>query len=277
MISGRTMITLAAVLALGACSKPAAETAPAHEEFVIESAIMHEARPINVYLPPDYATASGAVYPVLYMPDGGLGEDFPHIANTIDAGIRAGEMRPVILVGIENTQRRRDMTGPTEVATDREIAPVVGGSAAFRAFIADELVPRITSQYRVNGDSGIIGESAAGLFIVETFFLQPDLFDVYIALSPSLWWNNEELVRRGAERLRARPELQAVLFLSSANETDIAPQVGRLAEVLRAEAPAGLQWTCEPRPDLRHDNIYRTMAPQVLRRLYGPVAAAPGS
>ena len=79
---------------------------------------------------------NGDSYPVLYMLDGGLDEDFPHVARDVDTAIRAGEMRPMIVVGIENTERRRDMTGPTTVASDRAIAPHVGGSVAFRAFIA---------------------------------------------------------------------------------------------------------------------------------------------
>ncbi len=131
-------------------------------------------------------------------------------------------------------------------------------------------MPQISKRYRVNGDAGIIGESAAGLFIVEIFFLQPELFDKYIALSPSLWWNNEELVRRASERLRAYPDLNVDLHLAAANEEDIAPQVRRLAEVLKKDAPSGLRWTYEPRPDLRHNNIYRTLSPQALRAFYPP-------
>ncbi len=202
------------------------------------------------------------------MPDGGVEEDFPHIATTIDSAIRAGEMRPVLLVGIENTERRRDMTSPTEIATDREIAPKVGGSAAFRAFIGQELIPEIQARFQADDDSGIIGESLAGLFIVETFFLQPDLFDRYIALSPSLWWNSEELVLRASERLFGRPDMNIDLYLSTANEEGIIQAVSRLAEILGQDAPPGLRWQYEPRPDLRHGNIYRSTSPEILRRFY---------
>jgi hypothetical protein len=87
-------------------------------------------------------------YPVLYMPDGGLQEDFPHVATTVDTAIRAGEMRPLIVVGIENTERRRGMTGPTQVDEDRKIAPRVGGSAAFRGFIRDEVSLRASASRR---------------------------------------------------------------------------------------------------------------------------------
>ncbi|ADO72845.1 alpha/beta hydrolase [Stigmatella aurantiaca] len=251
---------------------PTPEPVPPHQSFTLLSAALQETRRINVYTPPGYSAAGAGRYPVLYMPDGGLLEDFPHIATTVDTAIRAGELRPLIVVGIENTERRRDMTGPTEIGSDREIAPRVGGSAAFRSFIRDELMPEVRRRYLVTDETGIIGESLAGLFIVETFFLQPELFDTYIALSPSLWWNGGEIEHKAGERLKAQPDLHNVLYWSSADEENIAPIAARLAETLRSSAPAGLTWQYEPRPDLLHSTIYRAVSPQVLRRWFGPEA-----
>ncbi len=259
-----------------ASNRPAPqEPVPPHQTFTLESAKLEETRRIQVYLPPGYATSEQARFPVLYMPDGGLQEDFPHLATTVDTAIRAGELRPLLVVGIENTVRRRDLTGPTMVPSDREVAPVTGGSAAFRAFIHEELIPEVERRYRVTEERAIIGESLAGYFIVETFFLQPELFDTYLALSPSLWWNAESLVKEAGARLAARPDLRAGLYVSSANETgDIVPAVARLKDVLSTSAPAGLRWEVEPRPDLRHDNIYRATSPSVLRRWLPPMAEA---
>jgi len=257
-----------AILMFGACSGQGSETAPPHETLRIESRVMEESRVINVYLPPDHAANPDRAYPVLYMPDGGVLEDFPYIANTIDAKIRSGEIDAVVLVGIENTDRRRDMAGPTSVARDREIAPTAGGSGDFRRFIATELMPEIRSRYRVTGESGIIGESAAGLFIVETFFLEPELFDIYIAISPSIWWDDEGLVRHAATRLANAPDLDVDLYLTSANESDIAPPVARLVEEIRKAGVPGIRLEYQPRPDLRHDNIYRSVAPAVLQSYY---------
>lgn len=268
---------LFAVLAVGTANRAmAAEPMPPHQSFTVQSATLKEARHINVYTPPGYDASGSTRYPVLYMPDGGEQEDFPHVATTVDTAIRAGEMKPLIVVGIENTERRRDMTGPTQVDEDRKIAPRVGGSAAFRGFIRDELMPQVRRRYRVTDETAIIGESLAGLFIVETFFLQPKLFGTYIALSPSLWWNGEDLVRKAGERLAVQADLRNTLYLSSANEDNIAPAAARLAETLRAKAPAGLKWQYEPRPDLRHDNIYRSVSPQVLRRWFAPGKGQPG-
>nr|WP_224365369.1 alpha/beta hydrolase-fold protein [Hyalangium versicolor] len=272
-----TCLFLFTALAAG-CHRAVApsEAVLPHASFTIESAVLKETRRINVYTPPGYDAAPDTRYPVLYMPDGGEQEDFPHVSATVDTAIRAGEMRPMIVVGIENTERRRDVTGPTEVDEDRKIAPRVGGSAAFRDFIRNELMPEVRRRYRVTDETAIIGESLAGLFIVETFFLQPEMFDTYIALSPSLWWNNEELVRKADERLKAQSELRKTLFLSSADEDNIVSAAARLAEVLGKDAPAGLHWQYVPRPDLRHDNIYRASSPQVLRQCFAPGSEARG-
>lgn len=268
-LSSVVRISLAAAAGMLFASTVAAqEGVLPHETFTMRSAALGEVRRINVWTPPGYA-GGAARFPVLYMPDGGVEEDFPHVVATVDSAIRAGEMRPVIVVGIENTERRRDMTGPTRVHGDSAIAPRVGGSAAFRRFIAGELMPEVRRRYRVTGETAIMGESLAGLFVVETFLLQPDLFDTYIALSPSLWWNGEELVHTAAAHLRAHPRLRAALYLSSAGD-DVGAEAGRLADVLRANAPAGLRWAYVPRPDLHHSTIYRASAPQVLREWLPP-------
>ncbi len=270
----KTMFPAIAALLMAALSSTAQAqpAAPAHESFVIQSQRLQEARTINVYLPP--ADAAPA-HPVLYMPDGGVAEDFPHVAATVDAGIRAGRIAPLLVVGIENTQRRRDMTGPTEVDSDRRIAPVVGGSAAFRAFIAEELVPEIERRYRTTGSRGIIGESLAGLFIVETLFEQPALFDTWIAFSPSLWWNDAALTRSAGERLRGMPGLRGRVLLAWGDEDTIGPHAQALSDTVERAALPGLQWQAMPRPDLRHDTIYTALETMAIERMY-PAAPAAG-
>ncbi len=121
------------IFALASClaSLAAKGQTPSHDTFTFTTTTPAETRHINVYKPPGYDTSTDR-YPVRYMPDGGLQEEFPRMASALDEGIRAGEVAPLILVGIENTERRRDMTGPTTVASDKAIAPCVGGSAVFR-------------------------------------------------------------------------------------------------------------------------------------------------
>lgn len=267
--AARWVVVLLMGWLLAACAdQPVAETPPPHASFTLDSAALKETRRINVYLPP--GQPAGHRYPVLYMPDGGVAEDFPHVASTIDAAIKEGRMAPVILVGIENTQRRRDMTGPTTVDEDRKIAPVVGGSAQFRAFIARELIPHIDAAYPVDGRRGIIGESAAGLFIVETLFAAPELFDTWIALDPSLWWNAGRLAADAPAWLAAHPDVRGRLYVAWAEQETIGPNVRVLERALAASAPAALTWQVVARTDLSHGTIYRALAPEVLPAMYPP-------
>src|SRR5690606_34479961 len=88
------------------------------ETFTIDSRVLGELRRINVYRPGGHASSPAAPLPVLYMPDGGIGEDFLHVAGLVQVSVGNGTMRPFLLVGIENTARRRDLTGPTSSAED---------------------------------------------------------------------------------------------------------------------------------------------------------------
>ncbi len=249
---------------LAAQTAPPADPVPVHDTFTVASRSLGEARPINVYTPPGYHGASAARFPVLYMPDGGIDEDFPHVVNTVDSLIALGAIRPVLVVGVPNTQRRRDLTGPTRVASDSAIAPVVGGSAAFRLFVADELIPAVEARYRVTDERAIVGESLAGLFVLETFLDEPALFRHYVVLDPSVWWNDAAAVDSAPARLAAMPAAPRSLFLATSNVKEIAEGTARLAALLEALSPSGLDWQYTPRPDLTHATIFRAVGPSAL-------------
>jgi uncharacterized protein len=242
------------------------------ETFTIRSAILGETRRINVYAARGYSATAETPLPVLYMPDGGMAEDFLHVAGLLQVSVGNGTMRPFLLVGIENTERRRDMTGPTTVEEDRKIAPRVGGSEPFRRFIRDELMPQVRSRYRTTDETAIVGESLAGLFVVETFLLEPDLFDTYIAFDPSLWWNGQALAKGAGERLRARPGLRKTLYIATSDEQGISDITQPLAETLAASAPAGLRWHYEKIPEEKHSTIYHPAALRAFRALFRPAA-----
>jgi predicted alpha/beta superfamily hydrolase len=242
---------------------------PQHESFTLESRVLSETRRINVFTPPGYRAATKERYPVLYMPDGGIKEDFPHVVNTLDSLGAAGLVRAFIVVGVENTERRRDMTGPTTVASDSGIARKVGGSAAFRQFFRDELMPEIRSRYRTTDETAIVGESLAGLFVMETFFLEPALFNRYLAMSPSVWWNDRELVRRAEERIPGLTGLNRALYFTVANECEIMSGTDELARQLHDHASPDLLWFYEPMPEQEHSTIYRAAAPIAFKRLLG--------
>jgi predicted alpha/beta superfamily hydrolase len=240
------------------------------ETFTIQSAALGELRRINVYKPPGYSDTASRGMPVLYMPDGGIHEDFLHIAGLVQISVMNGTMRPFILVGIENTARRRDMTGPTTAAKDRDIAPVVGGSAKFRAFIRDELMPAVKSRYRTTNETAIVGESLAGLFVIETMFLEPGLFDTYIAFDPSLWWNGNELVVRARERRGALAGKK--LYLASSSEPELARLAERLMDALSG-SDASVQYA--PMKTETHATIYHPAALRAFRAIFRATPTVP--
>ena len=253
----RALLPATLLLALASCAAPSGDPIPDHVIVTMDSAALGEERRISVWLPENYHEDPTARFPVLYMPDGGIGEDFPHIVATIQELIAVRTVAPMLVVGIENTKRARDLTGPTRVAKDREIADEVGGSEQFRAFLRDELIPNIERRYRCDEQRAIVGESLAGLFVIETMLLEPKLFDRYIAVSPSLWWNNQSLVRNAHEQLVDAIGHNMRLFMTSADEADIAPHAAELARKLGEGAPSTLQWVYEPHPEEHHDTIFR--------------------
>jgi len=255
-------VTPPIALAAQSASAPA-DFVPAHDTLIIASHALGETRPIHVHVPRGYSRSSSRRFPVLYMPDGGIDEDFPHVVNTVDSLIALGRIRPVIVVGIPNTQRRRDLTGPTRVAKDSTIAPRVGGSRAFRRFIRDELIPVIDARYRTTRERSIVGESLAGLFVLETFLTEPTLFDRYVAFDPSLWWNGGALVADASRHLANAPTGQRSAFVA-ASKDDIDALTARLDSLVSRASPPRLRWRYVPRPDLTHATIFRAMAPTAL-------------
>ncbi|QKW55823.1 alpha/beta hydrolase-fold protein [Stenotrophomonas sp. NA06056] len=244
------------------------------ETFTIESKALGETRRINVYRPQPWGLDPKTPLPVLYMPDGGIGEDFLHVAGLVQVLTGNGSMRPFLLVGIENTERRRDMTGPSSEAEDRKIAPRIGGSAAFRDFLRDELMPQVRQRYPTTDERALIGESLAGLFVVETLLQEPTLFNSYIALDPSLWWNRSALLSGAGKQLPSVARSGARLFLASSGQPELAASSARLAALLQQSSPATLV-KYQPLPEETHATIYHPAALQALRALFPAPPASP--
>jgi predicted alpha/beta superfamily hydrolase len=265
---------------LGASAPAEAQTTAAPlvmgQTFTLDSRALGETRRINVYLPPAYADSNGTTrLPVLYMPDGGMGEDFLHVAGLVQVSTGNGTMRPFILVGIENTQRRRDLTGPTTNKEDLKIAPKVGGSAAYRTFIRTELMPLIRQRYRTTAETGIVGESLAGLFVVETLVLEPALFDTYLAFDPSVWWNQGQLIGQAESMLRAYKGPTKTLYIASSSDAEKFAESHRLASALQGSPKAALTWYYKAMPEQTHATIYHPAALEAFRVVFKPKPLPP--
>jgi len=170
----------------------------------IKSSVLSEKRTLNIYLPEGYNKNDTVTYPVIYLLDGSADEDFIHIAGLVQfANFPWVNLWPhCIVVGIANVDRRRDLTFPTTVTKDKKDNPTSGHSQKFIQFIETELQPFINSHYKTTSSKTIIGQSLGGLLATEILFTKPSLFNNYIIVSPSLWWNNESLLAQAPAVLK---------------------------------------------------------------------------
>ena len=176
---------------------------PIGQVLELQSTILAEKRTLNIYLPDGYNSADTEKYPVIYLLDGGIDEDFIHVVGLVQFNSLpwVARLPKSIVVGITNADRKRDFTYATTVAGDKKKYPTTGGSEQFIAFIEKELQPYITYRFKTNNSKTIIGESLGGLLATELLLTKPYLFDKYIIISPSLWWDNGSLLKRPIETL----------------------------------------------------------------------------
>ncbi len=164
----------------------------------IQSAELSEKRILNIYLPEGYKQDDTSKYAVIYLLDGGADEDFIHVVGLVQFNNFEwiDRVPKSIVVGIANTDRKRDLTYPTTIAEDKKQYPTTGGSDKFILFLEKELQPFIEKKYKTNSSKTIIGQSLGGLFATEVLFKKPNLFNKYIIISPSLWWDNGSLLKQ---------------------------------------------------------------------------------
>jgi len=182
----------------------------------IKSKELGENRKLNIYLPDGYDT-SREKYPVIYLLDGSKDEDFIHVVGVVQFLTMIEAMPKTIVVGIANVDRKRDFTFPTSLDSDKKAYPTTGGSAKFMDFMESELVPYVEHKYRTSGAKTIIGQSLGGLVAVELFLKKPGLFNNYIIVSPSLWWDGESLLVK-APGLLPPVNKKASVFVSVGTE-----------------------------------------------------------
>jgi len=187
-----------------------------HARF--HSRFLPDDRDVTVYLPAGYDEDADRSYPVLYMQDGQnlfsatdafvMGRTW-RIAESADAAITAGEVEPLILVGIAHAGERR----VAEYTPTRDWKMDGGEADKYGRLLVEELLPFIAAGYRVQpgaAHTGLGGSSMGALAALYLGLKHEDTFGRLAVLSPSVWWNHRvilSLVGEAALKLRARPRI----------------------------------------------------------------------
>jgi uncharacterized protein len=265
---------------LAACSSHHPDkdrTVPVGKLLTIDSKILGEKRVIFVHLPGDnydpprdgsgssasQPSSKGPRYPVVYLLDGDA--HFPSVAGMIQqlSEVNGNSVTPdMIVVGIVNTDRERDLT-PTHATTDfrgdSSSVKTSGGGENFMAFIEKELIPKIDSLYPTAPWRMLIGHSLGGLTVINTLIHHPQLFNAYLAIDPSMWWDHQRLLHEVDTALTTGNYKGKTLYLAIANTMPQGMDTARvrkdttnntfhirsilqLADALKRSNQSGLRW-----------------------------------
>lgn len=243
---------------------------PTVTRFQIKSAVLGEGRAIIVRTPAGYET-NKVRYPVLYMTDGDA--HMGHTGGTVEFLARNGRMSEMIVVGIPNTDRTRDLS-PTRITTAAQGGNPAqlnssGGGDNFLKFIETELIPEIEKRYRVHPYRVIAGHSLGGLFVIHAMISRPELFKAYVAVSPALQWDNQVIVKRAEDFFKTRKELNATLYFSLGREPGpIDDGYHQFKQVLERLKPKGLDWEAQLMEDEDHGSVVLRSHYYGFRKIY---------
>jgi predicted alpha/beta superfamily hydrolase len=186
----------------------------------VKSTILKEQRQLLIYTPYQGKLSRAEThdsYPVIYVLDGE--NNFRSVAVTVERLADMGLCPPMIVVGIPNTNRSRDLT-PT-VAANTDGVNNSGGGEQFLSFIEKELIPYINSNYRTAPYKLLMGHSLGGLMVVHTMVHHKDLFNSYIAMDPAIWWDNHKVLNEAKVAIEKTSYLKKTLFIAIANRMEI--------------------------------------------------------
>ena len=248
---------------------PAPEAAQAEgpAKLTLQSKVLGQERTILVRTPPGYEQGSER-FPVLYITD--ADRNIGHTATTVQFLAANGRIPEMIVVGIANIDRNHDLT-PTHTGfteNGREIPiPTSGGADKFLEFIETELIPMVESKYRVQPYRVLAGHSFGGLFAMHAFTSKPDLFNAYIAVSPTLPWDHDMVVKGTEKLLKDKAELDRTLFVSLGNEPGMQASFDQLKKILGKSKAKGFEWGAEQWMDEDHGSIVMRAHDRGLRKV----------
>lgn len=244
----------------------------------MHSKVMGEERLLNIYLPAGYNKLDSARYPVIYLLDGSADEDFIHIAGLVQYNSFEwiNQLPQSIVVGIATVDRRRDFTFPTTISGDRKRYPTSGHSDRFINFIETELQPYIEATFRTNASKTIIGQSLGGLLATEILFTKPNLFNRYIIVSPSLWWDNGSLLNSKAGVYQSSFSQPTSIYIAVGKEGLTPTEIPRVMEVdvnlladkLKATKSRSVRVVFDYLPEEDHATIFHQAVLNAFRQLH---------
>jgi predicted alpha/beta superfamily hydrolase len=177
----------------------------------IESKILNETRTLLVSLPKNYN--KDEAYPVLYFLDGEVMTSMA--VGQLDYLSRSYLITPqIIIVGIVNKDRMRDLTP----SADTTVAKTSGGGSRFLDFLEKEVMPAIEKKYKTAPYRILAGHSLGGLMAIYSLVERPLLFNSYIAISPSLQWSKDAMLKDVAVKLDKTDGKNKFFFFSDASE-----------------------------------------------------------
>jgi predicted alpha/beta superfamily hydrolase len=199
----------------------------------MHSGILNEKRILNIYFPEGYNKTDTLEYPVIYLLDGSIDEDFIHIAGLVQLNSFEwiNQVPKSIVVGIATVDRRRDYTFPTTIAEDKKAYPTSGQSAKFISFLETELQPYLHQKYGASNSATLIGQSLGGLLATEILVKKPALFNRYIIVSPSLWWDNGSMLNTIRSMPIIAPTQKIDVYIGVGKEGLTPTKIPRVMEV----------------------------------------------
>jgi predicted alpha/beta superfamily hydrolase len=214
---------------------------------------LKEDRLLLLYTPQGYEN-SDDLYPVLYLLDGEA--HFHHTTGIVEFLANNDRIPDMIIVALPNPDRYRDLTPPLKRVDPADVNPSSGGADNFLAFLKEELIPYIDQTYRTRPYRLLVGHSLGGLFSIYTLVKQPGLFNGFIAISPSLWWDEEVLVGEAETALKNNPDMKGDLYMTIGNEKGkMLGAALKLSGVLEENATKNLRWHFEQMEQETHGSI----------------------
>lgn len=250
----------------------------------IHSTILNEQRTVWIHVPEKHSENDSLKYPVIYLLDGDA--HFKSVVGLMDRLSDGSAVCPkAIVVAILNTNRPRDLT-PTHVTSRKKDdlrTQASGGGERFTQFLSEELIPYIEKNYPAANDRMLIGHSLGGLMVINTLIKHPHLFNKYLAIDPSLWWDEWKLLKESTDDLLQQNYQGKSLYVAIANTVPIdtltAQQdtsestthyraITHFVHMLRNEPPQGLDWRAQFYPNENHGSVALISELDALRFLF---------